>query len=68
MGVLHVWRQFEWILPIFHKGYFKKWTSGRPNYKKKKSQDMNHYDTLIRQLCPRAVEALSPLMCERMVI
>jgi hypothetical protein len=41
----------------FRKVIFKKMTSSRLNPKKlKKSQDINRSDTLIRQLCPRAIQ------------
>jgi hypothetical protein len=43
-------------LPIFYKRYFKKLTSahGRPIFPKK-SLDLRGSDTLIRQLCRRAI-------------
>ena len=38
MSVL--WEGFDWVLPIFRKSYFKKWISGRHNWKISKTQRM----------------------------
>jgi hypothetical protein len=55
-----LWWRSDWIL--LKKSYFKKMTSGRLHVNPKNLKmftDMDHSDTLIRQLCPRAIQRVS---------